>query len=236
MTKKEFFLKTLYKNNNITTEELTNLYYEECQSDVESKRKYYFSEGIEKTEKELKTQIKGEFSCITSQKWNKDFQYISVDKSNSIFYYSLTQNGKKYYEENFLEEIDNNIQEIIEENAQETNGIVYLLKSQTFENTYKIGITTRTIDKRIDELNRHNSYGLFNLKPIMYFTCCDYAIMERVLHKLFENFRLCKKNELFVDTEIFKGLDTIEIEFELFANYLKSNPRYKNVELIKKLT
>ena len=67
----------------------------------------------------------------------------------------------------------------------------------------------------------------------MYIICSDYAIIERVFHKFFENYRLFKGNGLLRDTELFKDLDSIEIEFELFANFLQANPRYKNIQLIK---
>jgi hypothetical protein len=38
--------------------------------------------------------------------------------------------------------------------------------------------------------------------------CEDYSIIERVLHKFFEDFRLCKKNEIKVDTELFINIPT----------------------------
>jgi hypothetical protein len=63
--------------------------------------------------------------------------------------------------------------------------------------------------------------------------CEDYSIIERVLHKFFEDFRLCKKNEIKVDTELFINIPTIELEFELFAEMLSKNPRYGKCKLIK---
>jgi hypothetical protein len=67
----------------------------------------------------------------------------------------------------------------------------------------------------------------------MILKCANISIVEKVLHKFFEDYRLCKKNNLGVDTELFKGLDTIEIEFDLFAEFLQKNPRYDNVTLEK---
>ena len=242
MTKKEFLLKAIYENISINASTLVDKYYEECEDDIEEKRRYYIGEGIEKTEKELKNQIRAEFQAEPYHKWNKGFKYIKLEKVEKFQNYLLTDEGKEFYEENYLD-IENSKEnlEIVNEIADELNneedidnGLVYLLKSKTYEHTYKIGITKLTINERLTNLKRDIRYGVFDLTPIMYIKSSDYKILERVFHKFFENFRLCKKNALLVDTELFKDLDTIETEFELFANFLKANPRYKNsVELVK---
>ena len=237
MTLKEFVLKSLY-DNEMTSQSLLNLYYEECEEQIEIKRKNYLIKGKEITESDLKIQIRVELvSQMNTSRYNKDCQtFFIINKIDKPWKYTLSETGKKFYENNYLDieddvTIENSEEEIIE-NINDT-GIVYLLKSQKFENTYKIGITTNTIEQRLDSLKRDNRYGVFSLKPIMYIICNDYDIIEKVFHKFFENYRLCKKNDIGVDTELFKNIDSIEEEFELFANFLISNPRFKNVKLIK---
>lgn len=244
MTKKEFILKVLYENGNLTGHKITDFYYEQQEYDVEQKRIYYISKGTEKTEKQLKLQIRAELTAEVAKIWNINLKYISRD-NNSPVIYSITEEGKRYYEETYLENTtdsiivdqENNKNEIIEDESIEdeitTIGIVYLLRSLTYRDTYKIGKTIRTIEERVEDLKRDSTYSIFNLKPIMYIICSDYDLIERVFHKFFENYRLCRRNTMLRDTELFKDLDSIETEFELFANFLKSNPRYKNIQLIK---
>ena len=123
------------------------------------------------------------------------------------------------------------IEDVEEENI-DTFGIVYLLKSKSFNDTYKVG-KTKNITQRLSELAKDHRYGVFNLEEVMRIECEDYSIIERVLHKFFEDFRLCKKNEIKVDTELFINIPTIELEFELFAEMLSKNPRYGKCKLIK---
>lgn len=234
MTRKEFLLKTLYKIPSLNSKSLTDKYYEKCEAEVEKKRRAYIAKGAEKTEKELKNQIRAELQSHACQ-LNKE-NLINIIKIENKQNYSLTDEGRQYYEDHYLEtEIpEEDVEVIVEEYEENENiGIVYLLKSKTFDDTYKVGMTKLTMNERLNNLRSDNRYGLFNFIPVMYMKCMDYQIIERVLHKFFENYRLCKKNDLRVDTELFKDIDSIEIEFELFAKYLKSNPRFKDeVELI----
>jgi dGTP triphosphohydrolase len=130
--------------------------------------------------------------------------------------------------------VDIEISDIIgfEEENIDTTGIVYLLKSRSFDDTYKVG-KTKNITQRLSELSKDHRYGVFDLVEVMRIECENYSIIERVLHKFFEDFRLCKKNEIKVDTELFRGVSTIELEFELFAEFLSKNPRYGNCKLVK---
>ena len=230
MTRLEFIYKSLIRQT-LTTSQLTDYFYEECSDLVDEKRRYYISKNSEKTEKELRTQIQAEFSSVINRSTNKKYFLTSKDG------YSLSEEGKKEYTLNYLkddmqeyiiEDIDITDVEITEEFNK--RGIIYLLKSSSFKDVYKIGKTI-DLNKRMYDLKRDHRYGVFALEPIMYIDCEDYHIIERVFHKFFEDYRLCKKNDILVDTELFKGLDTIEDEFKLFSDFLESNPRFKKSQL-----
>lgn len=241
MTKREFLFKMLFDNGILTGTNLVDLYYENCDEEVEKKRAYYIGKNEPKTEKELRVQIKAELQSEPYHKNNKGL--INIEKVDGKTQYSLTEEGKNVYLTNYCEnEIVNEISdEVVVDvvdvdvvDGENDNGIVYLLRSKLFTDTYKIGITKTTIEQRVESLKRDNRYGTFKLKPVMYMQCSDISIIEIVLHKFFENYRICKKNDVGVDTELFKGLDTIEQEFELFATtFLMANPRYKATKLIK---
>jgi hypothetical protein len=234
MTKLEFILKTLYSKT-LKTSDLTDVYYDECSDEVESKRRYYISKNIEKTEKELRTQLTAELSSNLNRVSNKNL-FVKLPDG-----YTLSEEGKKYYVDNFTSDNqeDDDFEavevEITEDDIKEQfnkRGIIYLLKSKNFEGVYKIG---KTIDmnKRMIDLKKDHRYGVFDLFPLMYIDCQDYSIIERVFHKFFEDFRLCKKNDIKVDTELFRNIESIEQEFELFAEFLSKNPRFKGVKLVK---
>ena len=214
--------------NGKTRNELAILWCECYPDRVDEKRRYYLSKGNEKTEKELFNQISGEIGAYINNNPNL-FIVEKTDKTK----YSLTEEGKIAYtklvsDEPQEYELD---VEVVDEFV-DSKGIVYLLRSKTYPGTYKIGITIRTMEDRITELRKDNRYGVFNLETVMYVKCNNYQLVEQVLHKFFEDFRLGRDNELSVDTELFKDNDTIEEEFKLFVEMLQKNPRYKVGELI----
>jgi hypothetical protein len=231
MTRFQFILKTLY-NKTLKTSEIVDIYYDEYSELVDEKRRWYISKNNEKTEKELRTQLIAEFSSYINRTSNKSF-FTKLGEG-----YTLSDEGKSYYDNNFVSnqsefETEDIEVEITEEQIKEQfekRGIIYLLKSKTFEGVYKIGKTT-DLKTRMSDLKKDHKYGVFDLELLMYIDCQDYSIIERVFHKFFEDFRLCKKKQIKVDTELFKDNDTIIEEFKLFADFLIKNPRFQDVKL-----
>ena len=234
MTRKDFIVKSLFLNGTLSTSEIVDKFYDDFSEKVDEKRVYYISKGSEKTEKELRQQIYSEIGRYITAIPN--FVETSKEKG-TLNKHSLTEAGKKYYLEKNKEEDENidvvGIEVVEEEENIDTFGIVYLLKSKSFNDTYKVG-KTKNITQRLSELSKDHRYGVFNLEEIMRIECEDYSIIERVLHKFFEDFRLCRKNEIKVDTELFINIPTIELEFELFSEMLSKNPRYGKCLFIKK--
>lgn len=241
MTKKDFIIKALFLNDTLTTSGIVDRYYDECGDKVDEKRVSYISRGNEKTEKDLRQQIYAEMGATIIS--IPTLVETSKSKEKGILNsHTITELGRKYYLDGVEEcVVDIEISDIsgsevcevgIEEENIDTTGIVYLLKSRSFDDTYKVG-KTKNIAQRLSELSKDHRYGVFDLVEVMRIECEDYSIIERVLHKFFEDFRLCKKNEIKVDTELFRGVSTIELEFELFAEFLSKNPRYGNCKLVK---
>ena len=237
MNQKELIIYLLGKfGGNKTRSDLTNLWYE------------YFPELIDKIRiRYLDLTEKGLFNRISSWVASYPHHYPDIfisDRIDNKLHYSLTEFGLSLYNELLIkidteeeikiekdvDDVTDNIEDIIEDNV----GIVYLLISKRYPNTYKIGITSRTIEDRLNELTRDRLYGIFNLEVKMYIKCIDFSLIERVLHKFFEDFRMgTSVNKS--STELFVDNPTIEDEFELFVKMLQENPRYKTKikELIK---
>jgi hypothetical protein len=86
-------------------------------------------------------------------------------------------------------------------------------------------MTNREMDDRLFDLQRDRTYGSYLLFPQVYIKLKNYSQVEQVCHKFFENFRLCKKNDLFIDTELFKtDVDLIgEFKYFMKVNFLEHN-------------
>ena len=221
--------------NNKSMRELVSLYYDIFPEKIENVRRRYSIDKIDKTEKEIFQNFVNKFWAEIDRRM-QDW-VIKSEESNKVTY-SLTEEGIKYYKNLTDEDIDTSTEvSETDEDVEITEGgkgIVYLLLSEKFNNVYKIGSTSRTVEERLDELKVHPVYGVFYLVPKMYIEVNNFKIIERVLHKFFEDFRMGRYNHS-TSTELFKDNPTIEIEFELFIEMLQKNPTYKNSigELIK---
>ena len=226
----EFLIKTL-KDNPLNAKDMVDIYYETCSDDVDKKRQYYINKGISKTETQLRNQILGELVSAIVGRYK---EFFIVDKNTKPQIYSLSDKGIVKSDELFGEEIeiipDEEVEQILKENIIDNNdiGIVYLLMSKIHKDTYKIGMTNRTLNERLFDLQRDRTYGSYNLTPVIHIKLKNYSLVEQVCHKYFENFRLCRKNDLFIDTELFKTDINFIDEFRYFmrVNFLE-HPRLK---------
>jgi len=99
---KEFLFKNLYEKVEINSDELTNLYFIQFPDEIENREKLYTTKGVKKN---LRSQLRSELSVIIIEgeklnlikiiksKWNKKYKYAHL---------FLTDEGKKYYEDNYL--------------------------------------------------------------------------------------------------------------------------------------
>ena len=96
-------------------------------------------------------------------------------------------------------------------------GIVYLLYSLD-EDTYKIGITSNSVKKRIKELQTGNSS---EIKELYAYESDNYVKLERLLHFYFSNQH--KRGEWF------------KLEDEQWLNFLKKCKEFdETITLLKK--
>ena len=234
MTQKEFIIAVLSQNNGQTTAQLVDTFYEQLPHIVETRRNQYIAQNKPKTEKELKQQIHAEFGVYLIQ-LNKDGKVLTTRTKGLPNNHTITPNA---IPTQITEEPQADIVPDKNDPVPDCFGTVYLMKSQTFKNTYKIGITS-DLERRTKELRKDHRYGAFVLKPIASIDCQDYTLVERVLHKFFEDFRLSKgndNNDVAVDTELFIDIETIEEEFKLFCELISKNPRFKNTNINQSLS
>lgn len=221
------------KINEYTSNFISNI----LSSDFPSKNIYYIDN---------KGEI--EFCCVSGDDIEKDYKlYIDSTKKNSVrITYKYMKNGDSDNQEiyknviipktlyfklyNKLNSVCINKKQISKEVKEE--GIVYLMKSITNRNIYKIGVTNRTINERLYELNNNDFYKDYNLVSHIHFKCKDYKNIESKLHVFFKEYRLFKKNGFDRDTELFEDqFNTIVEDFENFHNMLLTS-RIHDVEEI----
>ena len=222
MTKTLALIKILY-GKELDKISVANLYYEFFPDMVDEKRQSYVDRNKFISEKALQKQIYAEVGSIMVQG-----RFFVVNRDKTPYLYSLAEQGVEKYKE-YWENPDQDQEQIV---MVVDNGIgyVYLLRSRVHEKTYKMGVTI-DIDQRIKSLKIDKRYGSYDLELVSCVRLKNYYTVEQVLHKYFEDFRLCKKNDLFVDTELFKATGDVDMEKE-FQNFMRMNyiehPRLKN--------
>ena len=157
---------------------------------------------------------------------------------NNLWQYTITPEYQKFLLDNQDTNFINDVEEIVtidevvnEEIFDECDECpkdyyVYLMKSNEFDNTYKIGYTDN-LERRPKELNSPSNkvYNIFNFYVKMWVKLSDKKEMmslENTLHDYFHRNRKYKKNGSSVDTEIFVN-SQMESMFKKFIlkNYIK---------------
>ena len=126
----------------------------------------------------------------------------------------------------FIDESEN--EEIIEECVvtSDKEGYVYLMESQTYPGTFKIG-KANDIDNRHSDLMKHSTYGVFNLVVKGWIKVNDPENYERMFHRYFHKYRLYVKNGLSVNTELFNN----SLLYDNWKNFINVN--YINNSMMK---
>jgi hypothetical protein len=106
-------------------------------------------------------------------------------------------------------------------------GYVYIMESQTYPGTFKIG-KANDVGIRHSDLMKDKTYGVFDLVVKGWIKVNDPENYERMLHRFFFKFRLYTKNGLSVNTELFNN----SLVYEAWKNFIKvnyiDNPMMKN--------
>ena len=98
ITKRDFMFMSLYDNGSMTAKQLVSKYYKDCYYKIINKKRLHIDEN------KALIQLTGEFRADINLSYNANYRYIIFDKYNTRTY-SLTDNGRKYYEERYLKKV-----------------------------------------------------------------------------------------------------------------------------------
>ena len=123
-------------------------------------------------------------------------QIYSLVRSNDFFFCDKTKKPMKI---SLIEDGEEPIPSI--EDFENDDGIVYVLKTNTFTNDgkeiIKIGFTTQDIQKRINQLYTTGVPFQFNIHTT--YKTIYYIELEQAIHKLLAPFKINKSREFFTD-------------------------------------
>ncbi len=143
---------------------------------------------------------------------------IVVLKDDFIFHKTKTREASLATD--FDPTMINQKDEILEDYEKE-NGIVYILKTNTFtknnEEIIKIGFTTQSVEKRINQLYTTGSPYKFTVHKT--YETKNYIELEKALHKLLKPFQLNPEREFFTKNV----LDYIDDIVKLHEKILNDN-------------
>ena len=219
-----------------TSREIANIIKESYPTEFQEKAQYYLLDG--KDEEFVIGQIRGEVNASLGGRWIRKKRATREKNEQNIWAYTITPEYQKFLRDNqdtqFINDVEEDVSSedvIMEEIFDECedcpkNYYVYLMKSNEFDNTYKIGYTDN-LERRPKELNSPSNkvYNIFNFYLKTWVKLSDKKEMmslENTLHDYFHRNRKYKKNGSSVDTEIFVN-SQMESMFKKFIlkNYIE---------------
>jgi hypothetical protein len=163
------------------------------------------------TPQEIRDQIKKkypEYYETESQKNNVEKgHYQNIDHALTAQIYSLVRINDSFYCDKSTKPMkismvnDDDEVEIIIEDYENEEGIVYVLKTNTFtkdgKEILKIGFTAQDIQKRIAQL--YTTGVPFEFKVQNIYATKNFIELEQALHKLLDPFKINKSREFFTE-------------------------------------
>jgi hypothetical protein len=175
----------------ILTEKVTPITPQEIKELIKIKYPEYFGTESQKINVE-----KGYFQNIDHA---LTAQIYSLVRTNDSFYCDKTSRPMKISLIEEQEEI-----ELINEDFESEEGIVYVLKTNTFtkegKEIIKIGITIKEIEKRLAQL--YTTGVPFEFKVHKLYNTKNYYELEQALHKLLSVYKINKSREFFTSDAI----------------------------------
>jgi hypothetical protein len=115
--------------------------------------------------------------------------------------------------------------QINSENLMNTDseGVVYIMKSNTFPGVYKLGYSDKDAELRCSALSTDKKYATFNLEVIGYVKLLNYKRFEKAVHNQFAPVRINCENGCNIDTELFTSA-TLPQDFR---EYIQLNQKQK---------
>lgn len=197
------------------------LFYKQQQKEIERTEKEIIKEQLKEEKQLQKTQEKLEKEKITLQyKFNKEFEQTGIKNGNI---------------QRDIEQLENEIEQNNYALTHQRSGYVYVVSNDDMkEGQYKIGVTRRSVEERMNELGTGASHS-FPMNIHGYVYCEDCFEVESELHKYFANKRVNQinprkewfKTNLTEIRDAFKELFNIDIILTEISNenYLYSKKK-----------
>lgn len=197
------------------------LFYKQQQKEIERTEKEIIKEQLKEEKQLQKTQEKLEKEKITLQyKFNKEFEQTGIKNGNI---------------QRDIEQLEDEIEQNNYALTHQRSGYVYVVSNDDMkEGQYKIGVTRRSVEERMNELGTGASHS-FPMNIHGYVYCEDCFEVESELHKHFANKRVNQinprkewfKTNLTEIRDAFKELFNIDIVLTEISNenYLYSKKR-----------
>ena len=197
------------------------LFYKQQQKEIERTEKEIIKEQLKEEKQLQKTQEKLEKEKITLQyKFNKEFEQTGIKNGNI---------------QRDIEQLENEIEQNNYALTHQRSGYVYVVSNDDMkEGQYKIGVTRRSVEERMNELGTGASHS-FPMNIHGYVYCEDCFEVESELHKYFANKRVNQinprkewfKTNLTEIRDAFKELFNIDIVLTEISNenYLYSKKK-----------
>ena len=228
MSRSQCIREILVENDNLNSRQIMNILIEKHPKIWDDKIAFYADAGKDKSQTWVSNQLTAEVSS-TIRAWVREGKVL-MGEVDGLTTFTATDSFKKQingfstFDDETNNSLENTITEVYEdetcEDCTDKGGIVYFLKSDIFNDVYKIGKTI-DLDKRIYDLSKDNRYGVFKLEVKGWIRVKKYNEVEELLHRFFNKYRLYKKNYgINVDTELFK---TDVDFFDVWKNFIKIN-------------
>lgn len=134
--------------------------------------------------------------------------------------------------------VKNKIEDLEEEttvsepiNDTGTEGVVYIMKSNTFENIYKCGYADKDAELRCFALSSDKKYAIFNLEVLGFIKSKSYRRLEKAIHNHFAPIRIWSENGCNIDSELFKS-ERFSEDFKEYVQLLQKQKYYEISEVV----
>jgi hypothetical protein len=142
---------------------------------------------------------------------------------------SLFCNSSCFYVDKSKGEESDEETQINSENLIDTDseGVVYIMKSNTFSDYYKLGYADKDAELRCSALSTDKKYAIFNLEVLGFVKLLNYKRFEKSVHNHFAPIRLNSENGCNIDSEIFKSA-SLPQDFKEYIQ-LHQKQKYYNI-------
>ena len=230
----------LVSGESYTTTEITKIITTNPKYSSEWSEKKVSYENEKEAEEQLRAEVGATLGPNKRSGWIPKGRVTREKNENNIFSYTITPDYQEFLKKNdgskFLIENEESQEELFyddidslyeDDNCQDCpkEYFVYLMKSDEFDNTYKIGFTDDLVRRPKELCSLSNKvYNIFNFYVKQWVKVSsknEMKSLEETIHGYFNKVRKYKRNGNTVDTEIFVylNMESMFTEF-IFKNYI----------------